>query len=99
MRYDGTRGTIRARFGTRSQIDYHDHATDGRSRLPIPPARSGHGGGDWGVLRAFAAAVQGDPSSASTAREVLESHLLALAAEQSRLTGRPVAMDQYRLGV
>lgn len=96
MRYDGTRGTIRAKFGFRSDIEHHDHLTGRRSHLPIPGARSGHGGGDFGVLRAFVAAMRGDPSSISTGREVLESHLLALAAEQSRLTGQPVDMQTFR---
>jgi predicted dehydrogenase len=96
MRYDGTRGTLRAKFGLRSEIEFHDHVTGRRSLLPIPPAQSGHGGGDFGVLRAFLAAVRGDASSITTARGVLESHLLALAAEQSRLTGEPIDMDDFR---
>ncbi len=96
MRYDGTRATLRARFGLRSDIEIHDHNGGRAARVPITAGRSGHGGGDFGVLRAFLAAVQGEAGSLSTAREVLESHLLALAAEQSRLTGRPVAMRNMR---
>ena len=96
MRYDGTRGTLRAKFGFRSAIEYHDHVTGRRSKLPIPAAESGHGGGDFGVLRAFVAAVRGESSLLSIMREILESHLLALAAEQSRLTGNPVNMNGFR---
>jgi predicted dehydrogenase len=96
MRYDGTRGTLRARFGLRSDIEIHDHQDGHAAHVPIPSARSGHGGGDFGVIRAFLAARRGDAASISTAREVLESHLLALAAEQSRLTGRSVDMERYR---
>jgi predicted dehydrogenase len=98
MRYDGTRGTLRARFGYRSEIEYHDHVGGRKSKLPIPAARSGHGGGDFGVLQAFAAAVEGDPSSITSAREVLESHLLALAAERSRSSGKTIAMEDFRRG-
>jgi predicted dehydrogenase len=96
MRYDGTKGTLRAKFGFRSEIEFHDHVTGRRSKLPISVARSGHGGGDFGVLRAFAAAVRGDPSAITTVHEVMESHWLALAAEQSRLSGHPVTMDSFR---
>ena len=96
MRYDGTRGTLRGKFGLRSEIEYHDHLSGRRSYLPIPPARSGHGGGDFGVVRAFVAAVRGNASAIATAGAVLESHLLALAAEQSRLSGTPVDMDNFR---
>ena len=98
MRYDGTRGTLRAKFGYGSQIEFHDHVNGRRSQLPIPAAPSGHGGGDFGVLHAFVAALRGDPSSITTAREVLESHLLALASEESRLSGETIAMEQFRLG-
>ena len=96
MRYDGTLGTLRARFGQRSDIEIHDHNGGPVERVPIPPARSGHGGGDAGVVRAFLAALRGEASSISTAGVALESHLLALAAEQSRLTGQPVDMDAFR---
>ena len=96
MRYDGTKGTLRAKFGLRSEIEFHDHVTGRRSKLPISVARSGHGGGDFGVLRAFAAAVRGDPSAITTVHEVMEGHWLALAAEQSRLSGHPVTMDSFR---
>lgn len=96
MRYDGTRGTLRAKFGLRSDIEIHDHLGGRKQRIPIPPVKSGHGGGDFGVLRSFVAAVRGKDSSIATARDVLESHLLALAAEQSRLTGRPVTMSEFR---
>ena len=99
MRYDGTLGTLRAQFGFGSEIECHDHVSGRRSNLPIPSARSGHGGGDYGVLRAFVAAVGGDTSSVSTGREVLESHLLALAAEQARLTGEPVNMSDFRSAI
>ncbi len=55
-------------------------------------AGDGHGGGDYGVMSAFLDAVSaGDRSLIRTGpRESLESHLMAFAAERSRLTGAPV---------
>jgi len=52
-------------------------------------AAGGHDGGDFGVMSAFLdAVVAGDRSLVrSGPRESLESHLMALAAERSRLTG------------
>ena len=52
----------------------------------------GHDGGDFGVMGAFVDAVAaGDPSLIrSGPRESLESHLMAFAAERSRVTGVPV---------
>ncbi len=97
MRYDGTRATLRGKF------DYHfgwieiwDHVTNRRTDVEIPPAKSGHGGGDFGVVRAFLRAVRGEAEALTTAREALESHLMAFAAEEARLTGRVVDMEEFR---
>src|SRR5438552_1974715 len=55
---------------------------------------NGHDGGDFGVIGAFVEAVSvGDWSLVrSGPRESLESHLMAFAAERSRLTGLPVTV-------
>ena len=57
-------------------------------------AGGGHDGGDFGVISAFLDAVSmGDRSLVRTGpRESLESHLMAFAAERSRLTGLPVSV-------
>ena len=59
------------------------------------PAGGGHGGGDFGVIGAFADAVAtGDRSLIRTGpRESLDSHLMAFAAERSRQTGAPVPVS------
>ena len=55
-------------------------------------AAGGHDGGDFGVMAAFVRAVAtGDRSSIrSGARESLDSHLIAFAAERSRVLASPV---------
>jgi hypothetical protein len=105
MRYDGTRATVRAHFYPNEQeIQVHDHLT-GQVDV-IQPAASltgagGHGGGDAGIMAAFVRAVS-EPSaargsqSATTARESLESHLMAFAAEQARVNGTVVSVDAFR---
>lgn len=52
-------------------------------------AGGGHDGGDFGVMSAFLDAVSSNDRSLvrTGPRESLESHLMALAAERSRLTG------------
>jgi predicted dehydrogenase len=56
----------------------------------------GHGGGDEGLMENFIRAVrENDPTLLSTSlEESLESHLMAFAAEQSRLERRTVILDQ-----
>jgi len=98
MRYDGTRATLRGRFayGLGDTIEIHDHLT-GRVERIAPQAHSGgHGGGDDGLVGAFIRAVWDGSTGITTARESLESHLMAFAAEYARIEGAVVDMDVYR---
>ena len=102
MRYDATRATLRGRYSDAGNPDLtiHDHRTGGVETVSLSDGAGGHGGGDAGVMRAFVRAVRGADSGALTsARASLESHLLAFAAERSRLTGATVDMGAYRADV
>ena len=102
MRYDGTRATLRGRYGYAGEADLtiHNHRSGGVETVPLSGGVGGHGGGDAGVIRAFVRAVRGTDSGALTsARASLESHLLAFAAEHSRLTGATVDVAAYRAEV
>jgi hypothetical protein len=58
---------------------------------------SGHGGGDSGIMRSFINTLNGQPDEHSTtARQSLESHLLAFAAEEARLSNRTIDMEAFR---
>lgn len=58
----------------------------------------GHGGGDGGIVNALYAVLAGEKSEADTSLEnSIESHLMAIAAEDSRLAdGKLVEMKAYR---
>ena len=97
MRYDGTRATLRAKFTfTECRIEIHDHKSGRREEIPIPPTNSGHGGGDVGIMHNFVRAVRGEEKAMTTARESLESHLMAFAAEESRHSGTVINMADFR---
>jgi predicted dehydrogenase len=97
MRYDGTRATLRAKFTYGSgEITIHDHLTGRVEDVPVDAVTSGHGGGDFGVVRSFVAARRGESEALTNARESLESHLMAFAAEESRLNGTVVDMAAFR---
>jgi predicted dehydrogenase len=97
MRYDGTRATLRAKFDYRTGwIEIHDHKTGACEQITLPVGPSGHGGGDFGIIRSFVGAVRGDSEPLTTGRESLESHLMAFAAEESRLNNSVVDMADYR---
>jgi predicted dehydrogenase len=98
MRYDGARATLRGRFGYGwgDSIEIHDHLTGRVERIDPQAGDSGHGGGDAGVMAAFVRALHDPAAAPTTAGESLESHLLAFAAEEARLSGGVVQMDEFR---
>ena len=58
---------------------------------------SGHGGGDGGIMEDFAASMNqiGKESRSSISKSV-ESHIMACALEESRLTGKVIHLDEFR---
>ena len=99
MRWDGTKATLHGKFSSRGhEIRLHHHLTGEIEDVPvIARDSSGHGGGDYGIVRSFINTLQGNPDdSATTARESLESHLLAFAAEEARLGKAVIDMDEFR---
>lgn len=97
MRYDGSRATMFGTFsGPRSEITIHDHRSE-TSETIRPHVGGNHGGGDERLMTSFVRAVRSDDrSDVSTVQDALGSHLLAFAAEESRLKGGAVIdMDEY----
>jgi predicted dehydrogenase len=57
--------------------------------------RSGHGGGDFGLMAAFVAAVEReDPELLEPFEEVLYAHRLTFLAEEARRAGRVVEVEE-----
>ena len=86
MRYDGTRATLRGRFdyGT-GRLEIHDHLTGRCEEIPIETAASGHGGGDFGVVRSFVRALQcmsGEPSQGEPPRQFAALEHVTQSIEQ-----------------
>ena len=98
MRYDGTRATLRGTFtGEGGKIEIHDHLADTKERVKIPSTDgTGHGGGDFGIVKSFIAAMNGQTTAITNARTSLESHLMAFAAEESRHQNSVIDMDKFR---
>lgn len=98
MRYDGTRATLQGRFAGEQKLTIRDHRTSGVEQIQIETGNaSGHGGGDFGLVRSFLNAMNGQPDDRLTSAQVsLESHLLAFAAEQARLESSVIDMADFR---
>jgi predicted dehydrogenase len=97
VRYDGTKASLRGHEGT-GEMRLYDFRTSQEREIPMPQAEGGHGGGDAGLMRAFVQALSGEGAALHTsARDSLESHLMAFAAEESRLNGGAlIDMAEYR---
>ncbi len=95
VRIFGTRGEI---SGDGAVIDLYDFATDRHTRTDTRTADSGalagHGGGDYGLMRAFVGALAtGERSRVlSGPDESLETHLTVFAAERSRREERVIRL-------
>ncbi|MBI5669670.1 MAG: Gfo/Idh/MocA family oxidoreductase [Chloroflexi bacterium] len=97
MRYDGTRATLEAKFAMQNEIKIHDHLSGKTEVIEWFGGMDGHGGGDHKLMAAFLKTLRdGTHAPLTDARASLESHLLAFAAEEARLTGCVVDMDAYR---
>jgi hypothetical protein len=91
-------GSMGDMVGDMNELTVNDFKT-GKSNTLVPKAEdvenyrnSGHGGGDWFLMRDFVMAVANqDPKYlTSTIDQSIESHLMGFAAEDSRKTSRVV---------
>lgn len=57
---------------------------------------SGHGGGDAGIMADFCKSLGSGTQSRSSISQSVESHLMAAAIEEARVTGKVVDLAQYR---
>jgi len=91
-RIEGSEGRLLAEFGTGgARITLDEHRTDWHMEFDTSAgADEGHGGGDLRLVAAFLESLhRGDTGKAlQGTRASLQAHLLAFAAEESRLTSR-----------
>ena len=96
IRIMGTKGEITAAMGS-PEFSVYDFLTRQTKQLKVSDVMSdqsivgGHGGGDTGIVHAFADLLEGRADSlGDSLKASYESHKIAFAAEESRLTGRTV---------
>ncbi|MFW5713694.1 MAG: Gfo/Idh/MocA family oxidoreductase [Brevefilum sp.] len=101
IRVDGSKATLLGKFAfSQAWLEIHPHfpgaEVEGFSFPTEVDQTSGHGGGDAGLMQRFVKAMRGEQAPLTSARDSLESHLMAFAAEQSRLKDKRIDMDEYR---
>ena len=98
MRYDGTLATLKGNLTTDDpEIVIHDH-TAGEPVESIALGARSVTGGDEAMLASLVQTIRGEGSALTTSvQEALEGHMMAYAAEESRVRGGAVIeMEEYR---
>jgi predicted dehydrogenase len=88
-RIEGTRGTLLAELGLGGAwVEVRQHRSGQSTRYNTSaPLGEGHGGGDQALMAAFVHSLgHGGEQALTLGRQSLQSHLLAFAAEQARLS-------------
>ena len=103
IRIMGTKGEI---IGNMSDeyVTLFDFMTRETERVMISDAvqdetiNGGHGGGDSGIVRSFVQLVAGEyeGKSITDIDTSIESHLIAFAAEEARLTGKTIDIREFK---
>ncbi|MFX0094714.1 MAG: Gfo/Idh/MocA family oxidoreductase, partial [Candidatus Hodarchaeota archaeon] len=100
IRIDGTKGTIIGEFTSSGVfLVLYDHLSGKKRIILRTRMQEGHGGGDEGQIQAFIQLLKEKNKQANpltSARASLESHLMAFAAEESRVSGKTIFMDEFR---
>lgn len=103
----GTKGEIKVALdGEDAPIQIYDifHEVDDKAEVEVVDVaaaentiQSGHGGGDIGIIKAFHAYINGeyDGKSIPTIAESYYNHMLTFAADEARITGEIVDVDEY----
>ncbi len=96
----GTKGELNGTSSKdTSEIEIIDFASGARDMisLPVGGGPQGYGGGDFGLMRHFVRLVQGsDQQLPAPAAISVQSHLMAFAAEKSRLEGKVIDMAEFQ---
>ncbi|QQZ08533.1 Gfo/Idh/MocA family protein [Heyndrickxia vini] len=93
----GTKGEIRGNMEENS-ISIFDFLTKQETIIKFDNPVGGHGGGDNGIMRTFLREIQfgNQGESVSSTSASVRSHLMAFAAEESRLNeGQSMNIDDY----
>lgn len=92
----GTKGQIMADF-EQNKIETETFLAGNKELIIVNTSVNGHGGGDMQIMKGFLAQIrsEGTYKGKSSAETSVESHLMALAAEESRLTGKMIDLEEF----
>jgi predicted dehydrogenase len=97
IKFMGTKGQIRCDMD-KNEIEITSFLTGNRESIKLKVGADGHGGGDLRIMRDFLELVRldGKKQGITSADKSIQSHLMALAAEKSRLEHRVINIQDYK---
>jgi len=92
----GVNGEIRG-YMEKNEIEITDFRTGSVKTIEIDASGAGHGGGDEGIMREFISQIENPDIEAmrKSNRQGMIAHLMAFAAEESRLTSRVILNTDF----
>lgn len=92
----GTKGEIRGVM-EKNEIEISDFSTGVREVMYLKEPQYGHGGGDYGIMHDFVKQVRekGVVEGLTSAGRSVQSHLMAFAAEKSRVEKKIITMKEF----
>lgn len=99
LRIDGTRATLVGEaYPHKRRLVLHDKRSGQSEELineGLRRSAAGHGGGDGGLMQALAKLLRsGEAQPSRVAREALESHIMAFAADEARVQKKVVKLSR-----
>ncbi|MCY3412188.1 MAG: hypothetical protein INQ03_11195 [Candidatus Heimdallarchaeota archaeon] len=93
IRIDGTKASLEGEFGYRVALSIMI-PYQGKKKIQLKSADSGHGGGDFGLMREFLDFIADDKVSPrlSTVNQTVISHTMAFSAEKARIEGVVISL-------
>lgn len=95
----GTKGQIRGNM-EKNEIEYIDFVTGNRQVLEIHTRENGHSGSDTCMMKDFVSLVasEGAAEKRTSAELSVDSHLISLAAEKSRVEKKVIDFNEFKEG-
>jgi hypothetical protein len=91
IRIDGSKGTLKGKFGGKTGLDVHIHATGKKITYPLKADILGHSEGDYRIMENFLQVLNGGKGQ-TDAVESLVSHNMAFAAHESMTANKVVEL-------
>lgn len=98
LRFMGTKGEVRASMDNNiiEVTEFGQGVMTGTTNVyTVNPGSSGHQGGDEGIMEEFVSIIKGERMNYNTIAQSVHSHVMAFAAEQSRLNASIVDIKKF----